>query len=294
LPITTLVEFVWYHFRASCNSPCRCRFCLATVQTFSELSGRGEITALWAGGMSFTRMLRAPLLWGLVLVGLVFVLQEFLVPGAETKMKELRTQKVAELGVQNNFSIREPKTGTLKRVIQAAAFDPATKTLLRPSVQLYRDRDVYLQISAERGSWDEATGCGTSTTPTSQRFPGKRRDAANSIEYFSQHLQKTVDEVGDPKTLLAQQNSRDEYLANGSFELVSIFEVGGLPPWLGAGARLSRCDNAQTHRGATFGIHDKIATAAAVPGLILVGAPLDCVRNAPGAGLRPACRCSSS
>ncbi|NEU36592.1 LptF/LptG family permease, partial [bacterium LRH843] len=76
----------------------------------------GEITALWAGGMSFTRMLRAPLLWGLVLVGLVFVLQEFLVPGAETKMKALRTQKVAELGVQNNFSIREPKTGTLKRV----------------------------------------------------------------------------------------------------------------------------------------------------------------------------------
>jgi hypothetical protein len=98
LPITTLLEFIWYQIPRIVQYALPMSLLFGTVQTFSELSARGEITALWAGGMSLNRMLRAPLLWGVVLAGFVFVLQEFLVPGAETKVKELRTQKGRRTG----------------------------------------------------------------------------------------------------------------------------------------------------------------------------------------------------
>jgi lipopolysaccharide export system permease protein len=287
LPITTLVEFIWYQIPRIVQYALPMSLLFGTVQTFSELSTRGEITALWAGGMSLKRMLRAPLLWGVVLAALVFVLQEFLVPGAETKMKELRTQKVAELGVQNDFSIREPRTGTLKRVIQAAVFDPTTKTLIRPSVQLYRNRDVYLQISAERGSWDEETGLWDFYNAKITTFPSGKSRGGASTEMFSEHLQKTAEEVGDPKALLAQQNSRAEYLANGSFELVSLFELMAYRNEL---AQAQDSPDVLTRRlisGATFGIHDKIATPLLCLALILVGAPLGLRPQRSSAGFAP-------
>jgi lipopolysaccharide export system permease protein len=287
LPITTLAEFIWYQIPRIVQYALPMSLLFGTVQTFSELSGRGEITALWAGGMSFTRMLRAPLLWGLVLVGLVFVLQEFLVPGAETKMKELRTQKVAELGVQNDFRYEHPRTGPLKRVIQAAAFDPLTKTLIRPSVQLYRDRDVYLQISAERGSWDQESELWDFYNARITTFPSGKSRSAASVEMFSQHLQKTAEEVGDPKALLAQQNSRAEYLANGSFELVSLFELAAYRRELTQAQDRPDVITRKLILGATFGIHDKIATPLLCLALILVGAPLGLRPQRSSAGFAP-------
>jgi lipopolysaccharide export system permease protein len=287
LPITTLLEFIWYQIPRIVQYALPMSLLFGTVQTFSELSARGEITALWAGGMSLNRMLRAPLIWGVVLAGFVFVLQEFLVPGAETKVKELRTQKVAEMGVQNNFSIREPRTGTLKRVIQAAAFDPATKTLIRPSVQLYRNRDVYLQISAERGSWDEKTGIWDFYNAKMTAFPSGKSQGGASTEAYYQHIQKTAEEVGDPKTLLTQQNSRAEHLANGAFELVSLFELAAYRREL---AQAQDSPDVLTRRlisGATFGIHDKIATPLLCLALILVGAPLGLRPQRASAGFAP-------
>jgi lipopolysaccharide export LptBFGC system permease protein LptF len=72
LPMSTLFEFMWYQIPRIVQYALPMSVLFGTVQTFSDLSARGEMTALWAGGMSLKRMLRAPLLWGCILAAFVF------------------------------------------------------------------------------------------------------------------------------------------------------------------------------------------------------------------------------
>lgn len=260
-----------------------------TVQTFSELSGKGEIIALWAGGMSLKRMLRAPLAWGAALALVAFVVQEAIVPGAETRRNEvLARQARVMLGAQENFSLRDPARGPLRKVIQAQRFDPATNTLIRPSIQLYRDLDVYLKITAERGEWNEATGKWKLIRGHSVLFPsGANRSNGASIESSFDETEKF--DVPAPGSLRKDSMTRSDNLARGNFEMVSIAELLAYRQQLGAQLAAPQ-DDLKTRKlmsGATYGIHDKIATPLICLALILVGAPLGLRPQRASAGFAP-------
>jgi lipopolysaccharide export system permease protein len=212
------------------------------------------------------------------------------VPGAETKIKELRNQKVDELGVQENFAWSDPPPprGPVKRMIQAAAFDPATNSLMRPSVQLFRQRDVYLQISAERGSWDRETNLWTFYNGKIIFFPsGKNRSGGASVEQEFVRIEKSIDDIADPASLQAQQNSRAEHLAKGDFEMVSMAELAAYRSALASGQEAPDSTTRKLISGATYGIHDKIATPLLCLALILVGAPLGLRPQRSSAGFAP-------
>ncbi|HEX8552547.1 MAG TPA: LptF/LptG family permease [Abditibacteriaceae bacterium] len=250
-----------------------------TVQAFSDLSNRGEITAMGAGGMSLPQMLRAPLVCGTLLAIMAFAVQEAFVPAAETKKSEILKKQVEQiLEKSKNISWRDPAKGPIRKLVQAERFDPKTNTLIKPSVQFNEGLSPLFIIKAEKGFWNEANGQWKFSKGKITQFPpegGTSEEASNVVEFD----EIWRDDVPNPDRLQALGKTLNEHLANGDFEMVSI---GDLQTWRTqlqferAALKTSdeRAKQDSLIRGATFGIHDKIATPLICIVLILVGAPL--------------------
>ena len=79
-----------------------------SVQAFAALSRQGEAVALGAAGVSLVRMMRAPLLWALVLTAFSFGLSELLVPPLErSKDSILVSHLQAHVGA-GGFRFQDP------------------------------------------------------------------------------------------------------------------------------------------------------------------------------------------
>ncbi len=264
-----------------------------TLQAFSELSGKGEIIALWAGGMSLKRMLRAPLVWGAILAVCAFVVQETVVPGAETRRNEVVAREViARLG-DGPLSFRDPARGPLERVIEAQSFDPETNTLKQPIVTLFSAKRVdYLE--AESGQWNQETGQWSFVNGRMWTTPrGHSTREESPVKFSFQRVERSAEQVPQPGKLRRSALTRIENLAKGNFEVVSFAELLAYRSELmNQESRLqSSSDDARKTRklinGATYGIHDKIATPLISLALILVGAPLGLRPQRASAGFAP-------
>ena len=261
-----------------------------TVQTFAEMSGRGEVIALWAGGMSLKRMMRAPLYLGMLIALIAFFIQEVLVPGAETRRYGvLATQLRIGAGMQENFSLREPARGPLRRVIQAQSFDPKTNVLTAPSIQIYRDLDVNMKITARRAEWNSQSKSWILYDGKAIRFAnGAARSGFGNVSTFKRADARLEGyNLPNPDQMNASAKTRSEHLEKGDFELISIADLTSYRTALRAQLQQSKqvrrdASNEKTGRkkladlisGATYGIHDKIATPLVCIFLILVGAPI--------------------
>lgn len=259
-----------------------------TVQTFADMSGRGEVIALWAGGMSLKRMMRAPLILGALIALFAFFIQEVLVPGAETRhYKVLATQLRSSLGRQENFSLREPARGPLRKVIQARHFDPETNVLTAPSIQIYRDLKPYLLITAARAEWNSQSSSWILLDGKAIRFAnGRERSGFGKVSEFDRANARSKGyDLPNPDQMNAGAKSRTEHLENGDFEMISIADLnsyraalqGQLQQAQGRNAREEKTGRTKLQKlisGATFGIHDKIATPLVCIFLVLVGAPI--------------------
>jgi lipopolysaccharide export system permease protein len=250
-----------------------------TVQAFSDLSNRGEITALGAGGMSLPQMLRAPLLCGVLLAIMAFTVQEAFVPGAESKKSAILKKQATEMvGKQRNISWRDPAKGPIRKLVQAERFDPKTNTLIKPSLQFNEGLSPLFIIKAQKGFWNERSGRWKFSKGKITQFPpegGSSEEASNVVEFD----EIWRDDVPTPDQLQATGKTLNEHLVNGDFEMVSI---GDLKRWrtqlqferAALKTKDERAAQDNLVRGATFGIHDKIATPLICIVLILVGAPL--------------------
>jgi len=250
-----------------------------SVQTFGELSGRGEITALSAGGLSLPRLMRAPLLWGALLAVTAFWVQEILVPGAETrKNTQVAQQVLNELGVQKNFSYRDPSRGFLKRIVEADSFDPKSNLLIRPRLEFYRLSNgiAKMTVSAERGTWNEKTGAWKFYKVKTTIFRGR---ADSPFPEITESTTAENTNLPNPGAMNKATKSRAEHLANGDFEMVSTADLIAYRSELETERATLRApadlqENRKLSRGAAYGIHDKIATPLVCLALILVGCPL--------------------
>jgi len=260
-----------------------------TVQTFSDLSGRGEVTALYAGGMSLPRMVWAPLGWGAMLALIAFFLQEAVVPSCELQRDNLLSQgsQQALAGKQFTFMDPPPGSGPLKRIIQADSFDPKTSTLHGPVIQIFNpDHSIALQIEAERGQWDFGSGDWVFHNGKSIMFP-KDQDVGGSITSDFTTIegrQVAKRDLAPSPRMLGQATTRQrDALERRKFEMVSVSDLMRYRETLRvrlqaamAAGEIKEIGNRID--GATFGIHDKIATPLICLVLVLAGAPL---------GLRP-------
>lgn len=283
LPFWGAVEFMGYSLPRIFLFTLPMSLLYGIVQTFSELSSRGELTALMAGGMSFDRMLRAPLVWALLLAIFSFGVQESVVPWAEQgKTAVLQKQVMKSLKMQEGLTwIDQRPDNSMERVIQADGFNPKTNTLVRPTIQIWNDqRQVSFQLQADSASWDEQKKMWHFVNP--RHDSGFLSDTGTDTENFSSDSSDTwisTDRVPEPMTFRNSAGSRARILEKQDFEMVSLRDLVEYRTQRQAALsqirqKTLRADIQKRIRGATFGIHDKIATPLVCLALVLVGAPL--------------------
>lgn len=254
-----------------------------TVSTFTEMSGKGEITALMAGGMSLWRMMYGSLIFAALMGIFAFWLQEVVVPGTESAKDDAVKGAASRLGVQTDFQyIDKDSNGALKRVVQAASFDPSKKLLVKPAIQLYRaDKTVEREITAQSARWDEATKAWVFENGRILSNPKGSVSSTNgtfSQPTFFAELSLQTDVAPTPDSLSGKKRTTEERLVNNNYEMVSIHDLDAYRQRLAVEATHQtgnrKHETLKRIRTVTFGIHDKFATPLICFGMILIGAPL--------------------
>ena len=247
-----------------------------TVQTFSDLSSKGEATALQVGGMSLGRMMRGPLIWGAILGLCVFVLQEKIVPSTQQNKQQVLAQAIAESGVRQNFDISLPRdNGGNEMKINARLFDPSNGRMTDPDLKIYNQDGGYRRIRAKSGVWNLKSGKWKLFKVRSESVSGEGLGAQFNAANFGE----IEFDLPSPQALSSNAKSLRQNLDKGNFEMASIADLSNRR------AELQR-ENAKAQTAPqrvtanilinkmTYGIHDKLATPWVCVFLVLVGAPL--------------------
>jgi lipopolysaccharide export system permease protein len=247
-----------------------------TVQTFADLSSRGEATALQVGGMSLGRMMRAPLVFGAFMALCVLFLQEKLVPSTQQNKQSVLAQALIS-GAKPiaPFRYENPPKGTLESVIQAERFDPVKGLLLRPRIQQFdKSGSVTFQVLAKSASWNEAEGKWTFVDVTTVTLPA---DARNG-DFIKGTLPRLQYQAPSPLSLSRKTKTLRQHVEKGDFELTSIAD---LIIFRNQFRSEMQTEDAETRKqtlryinSMTYGIHDKIAMPLVCIFLVLIGAPL--------------------
>jgi lipopolysaccharide export system permease protein len=133
---------------------------LGTLLVFNRLSGDSEIIALRTSGVSFYRIMVAPLLFGILTSFISFCINEFIVPPATRTAKKLEFLALYKSEMPSgsaNFTYMERgKDLSLERVFYIGYYDGK---IIRNVIVLDFTRDKLVQIIAaaegqwERGQW---------------------------------------------------------------------------------------------------------------------------------------------
>ena len=253
-----------------------------TVATFSEMSSRGEVTALMCGGLSLPRMLRWPLVFSVLLALAAFWLQEVVVPNFELRKSNL-TARVAETILETQkFKplITYSDNGTPARIVQAEKFDIKSKTIIKPVIQIFRaDGIVEFEIKAQSANWDSARQAwifrnGSTRSP---KDPTNKSDLNSVLSKFPATV-VTTDKMPNPDTFDEGEKSARDQIERKNYEMVSwrqldafrAEQIAQLPSLSSAGQSAMN----KEIRRETYGIHDKFATPLVAIAMLLIGAPL--------------------
>lgn len=258
-----------------------------TVQTFADLSAKGEATALQVGGMSLGRMMRAPLWWGLFAGLCVFVLQEKIVPVTQQNKQKIITESLIKTApARENFRISDPpdSKSALKSIVQAKSLDFQTGVMVRPRIQLFNsDQRVYLEIAAQRGVWDIERGkwhlFGVETLMHSSNNKTPIQTGSGGELFF---------DLPSPDAMGRKTMTLEQHLDKGNFELASMSDLRDyrtkLQNELSAQTPEEQIETRKLINSMTYGIHDKAATSFVCLFLVLVGAPLALRQQRAGGG----------
>lgn len=292
MPVGLLVQFIALQVPRIVVFTIPSALLFGTVSTFTEMSSRGEITALMAGGLSLKRMLRAPLVSACVLAVFAFWLQETVVPKCE-----LQRGKIGVAALQNAtaaqifpFIDKNKATGKVERIIQADDFDAKNLVLVKPDIRFNQPDGSSIHITAQSARWDKALGSwvftqGFSTFEPAPHLLSQTNPRRFAQQNFVEQTFKTEMSL-DPSQLLSKGSARDlpQQLLDHNFEMVSLAELSAYRTQLINRVHQTQRDDANNRkkieflqsesRSATFGIHDKLATPLIVFAMVLIGAPL--------------------
>ena len=293
LPPMLMIQLVLYQLPRLVLFTLPAATLFGSVSAFTEMSASGELTALGVGGMSLWRMLRAPLILGIVLSISAFILQENVVPWGESSYQQMMREGSSKLGEQTDFTIIDrDNQGQLERVISAKVFDPASQTLTEPRIQIYNtDRQIATQISAKTAKWDDAKGIWIFYEGTQYFFPKAKQNAPTQSPspVTIRFQQFVVNTMPNPKAMNNKTITLQENLEDKNFEMVPIAVLWNYrakqPQYLKA-ATSSEVKTRVSSRinSLTYGIHDKIATPLMCFVVLLLGAPLGVRPQRSGSG----------
>ncbi len=253
-----------------------------TVATFTEMSSRGEVTALMCGGMSLPRMLRWPLVFSVLLTLFAFWLQEVVVPDFELRKSNLTVRVATAILENQKFKplVDYDDDGALERTVQAKKFDIKSKTIVAPVIQLFRSDGVMVtEIKAQRAAWDGARNAWVFYWGSTRTLKDKtaKSDFTTYASEFPQFL-VTTDKMPAPDTFDKSEKSARDQIERKNYEMVSWRQLDAFRAE--QIAALPTLGDAQQGalkkeiRRETYGIHDKFATPLVAIAMLLIGAPL--------------------
>ena len=247
-----------------------------TVQTFADLSSKGEATALQVGGMSLGRMMRAPLIWGALLGLCVFVLQEKFVPATQQNKQQVLAEAIAGSGVRQDFEIALPADDSGNEMkINARVFDPSNGRMSDPDFKIYNQDGGYRRIRAKTGVWNLKSGKWKLFNVRSESISGEGSDAKLDTGNFGE----ISFDLPSPQALSSKALSLRQNLDKGNFEMASIADLSNRRGELQRENQKTKTAEQRATANIlinkmTYGIHDKLATPWVCVFLVLVGAPL--------------------
>lgn len=256
-----------------------------TVQAFVEMSARGEITALYAGGMSLGRMLRGPIAVAVLATVGTYYIQEVLVPQSQLAKSDLKLSLIRSVGKRNGFNFVDySPTGGIQKIVRADSFDPVTRVFIVPIIQVFRpDMSLQYQVKADRAFWDVADGWwifeghGRMISSPDLFEETTANQTAGTDNHFQQMILKT-DIIPDPGRVRVEAYGMGEQLNEQNYEMVSMHDLRVYRSHLVAkgDSEVSHAKGTLEQRiaSATYGIHDKIATPLLCLALVLIGVPL--------------------
>ena len=249
------------------------------VQAFAALSRQGEAVALGAAGVSLVRMMRAPLIWALILTFVSFALSDWLVPPLERSKDSILVSHLSASIGTGGFRYQDPTQDEdlpLVTLVQAKSFDFAKLTLNQPRVQIFdNDQKLSLQIAADSAKWTGKNW--VLYDGTSIRFPPAKN--GELVAPVSTKFAQFSVQLPAPEFLNRSANSLSTRLARGDFLMVSLAETLAYRRAIAAQLPLAKTDGERARtekliKSATFGIHDKIAAPLICFAFALVGLPL--------------------
>ncbi len=300
LPLSSMIQLIYLQLPRVFLFSLPMGVLYGTTEAFTELSGNGELTAIFAAGASLRRLLQMPLCWGIALTLFSFFVQDALVPRAEVAKNQVVANSVmAALG--NGKLIYQdppPGQGSLRRIVQAQRFDPKTNTLTRPVVQIFdADQRLALQISAERGIWNRDTNRWKFMHGQLTIFPTQNANASstrkhvdnanNSASMSSEFDELERNEAPAPGVLSGATKTLRQHMEHGDFEMTTFSQLWNYRAQLmeqGPDADQTSANHQKLLRVLTYGLHDKIATPLICLCLVLVGLPLGLRPQRAGAG----------
>ena len=128
---------------------------MAILIVFGRLSGDSELVAMFAGGMSFRRMVVPIVLFGLLVSLLTSGLNEYVAPAAQRCVDAIvreATLRVGKVDEEQGVVQREVVNGN-GRVVIAESLNVATQEMTNPIIIEYTDNKVAEIITAKRARW---------------------------------------------------------------------------------------------------------------------------------------------
>jgi len=146
---------------------------VAILVAFGRLSGDSELVAMYAGGISFRRLVVPFAAAGLLLSLVTAGINELLVPAANHRAAAVVQAAMERAGkvTQQNVLYRETSGDDLSQIIYADDFNLKTGLLTNPTTVWFVKGRPVMVTEAKRAQWEQNKWImydGTNTTPTTQ------------------------------------------------------------------------------------------------------------------------------
>jgi len=159
IPIDILVKYYISYFPIILSQPISSVACLiAVLFTFSNLNNSNEIIAMRASGLSFWKITKPAILFGLIVSMMVFWVNERLVPQATEVTQKIRNENMVLLVDRLRKKREKIKNltfyGLKNRLYFIDMFDPDTDELHGITIIEYdEDQNIKQKIIALKGIW---------------------------------------------------------------------------------------------------------------------------------------------
>jgi lipopolysaccharide export system permease protein len=246
----------------------------ACVKAFSELSGRGELVALNAAGLGWSRVLRAPLLLG-TLAGLgALLLQEWAVPRSE-QARLLVLQSAAQSRARSGFQMTHTGSSEgFRQIVNASAADFARSLLHDPVVkELHLDGSLRRQIVATRGQWDNRAAAMVFESGWILELPAFSM-RTNNVKLQARLFERFEVRGFPPPERWSGVRTLRDMIADHQFEALSLSQLQTERAIASRHARSFVPHSDAQVPTLTFAIHDRLAAPLVCVALVLIGCPL--------------------